>query len=93
VEQPLVEHLKHLIVDRLDVKLGPADIDERTPLFEGGMELDSFAIVELITLIEQSYGFEFCDGDLLPEHFLNLRAVADLVRQRTGDGMRDHAAR
>ena len=61
------------------MKLGRDDIDETTPLFEGGMELDSFAIVELITLIEKRYRFEFTDADLRPEHFADLRSLADLV--------------
>lgn len=89
----VVEHLKSLIVEQLDVKLERPDISESTPLFEGGMDLDSFAIVELITLIEKSYGFEFSDADLRPEHFVDLRGVANLIERRAGDRLPDHAAR
>jgi acyl carrier protein len=82
----LVEELKTLVVEHLDLKLGRAEIADTTPLFEGGLELDSFAIVELITQIEQRYGFQFTDADLRPEHFVDLRAVALLVEQRAGAG-------
>jgi len=78
----LIDNLRQLVVQRLDVKLRLDDIDEKTPLFAGGMELDSFAVVELITLIEKQYAFDFTDADLRPENFVNLRSVADLVEQK-----------
>jgi acyl carrier protein len=88
---PVVDNLKLLVTERLDVKLGVDDIDDTTPLFAGGMELDSFAIVELITHIEKQYGFDFTDVDLRPENFVNLRTIADLVQQRLAASPARHA--
>jgi acyl carrier protein len=78
----LIDNLRQIVVERLDVKLRLDDIDDETPLFAGGMELDSFAVVELITLIEKQYEFDFTDTDLSPENFVNLRSVAELVARR-----------
>ena len=82
MNETLVDVLRRIVVDELDVKLGLAQIDARTPLFDGGLELDSFAIVELITLIEKRWSFEFSDTDLRPENFANLLSVALLVAER-----------
>ena len=88
---PVIDSLKHLVTERLDVKLGVDDINDTTPLFAGGMELDSFAVVELITHIEKQYGFDFTDVDLRPENFVNLRTIADLVQQRLANASQLHA--
>jgi acyl carrier protein len=87
----LIDTLKHLVTERLDVKLGVVDIDETTPLFAGGMELDSIAVVELITHIEKQFGFDFTDDDLRPENFVNLRTIAALVEQRLASAPQRHA--
>ena len=75
----IADQIKALILTKLDVKLSLDEIDEQTPLFDGGMELDSFAVVELITLIENQYRFEFSEADLSPENFLNIVSIAELV--------------
>lgn len=87
----LIDSLKDLVTERLDVKLGVVDIDETTPLFAGGMELDSIAVVELITHIEKQFGFDFTDDDLRPENFVNLRTIAALVEQRLASAPQRHA--
>jgi acyl carrier protein len=87
----IVDNLKQLVMERLDIKLGITDIDESTPLFAGGMELDSIAIVELITQIEKRSGFDFADVDLRPENFVNLRTISDLVCRRLAAAPQRHA--
>lgn len=64
----IIEKLKKIISEELDVNLGMGDIDENTPLLESGEEkslgLDSITIVELISLIEQGFEIEFSDSEL-----------------------------
>jgi len=50
-----------------------------TRLFDGGLKLDSFATVELISRIEEEYDFEFSDEDFIPENFVDLSTVCSLV--------------
>ncbi len=69
-----------LIVEQLDCR-PPADVDGTTPLFEGGLELDSFAAVELIVLIETHFKIELEVSDIVPAHFVDINAVGQLVER------------
>lgn len=77
---PVAERIKRLIVDDLDFPT-PFDFDAATPLFEGGIGLDSFAAVELIALIEAHFHIELALSDIVPEHFADVNAVARLVER------------
>jgi acyl carrier protein len=74
----VIDRLKRLVA-QLDVRLGDEPVDETTFLFEGGLGLDSFAVGELIILIEQEFGFEFPESDLTPDAFHDLRTLGAVV--------------
>lgn len=80
----VVERLKLLVVEKLDIRLAAHEISATTPLFEGGMGLDSFAVVELISLVEQHFDFQFSEKDLRPESFTDLRTLAALIAANAG---------
>jgi acyl carrier protein len=82
----MVDRLRGLITDELDVEIERERIAAETPLFQGGLDLDSFAIVELISLVEARFGFEFSPDDLRPEHFESLDTLARLVAARAPAG-------
>lgn len=54
-------------------------IGDSTFLFEGGLGLDSFAVLELIVAIETDFGMEFPEQDLTPESFRDLRTLGTVV--------------
>lgn len=82
----IIDKLKKIIAEELDVNLNREDIDENTPLLESGeeksLELDSITIVELISLIEQGFEIEFSDSELNPENFANLKILADYITSK-----------
>jgi len=43
-------------------------------LFSSGI-LDSFALVELVSIIEAEVGFKVPDGDVVPRHFQSINAI------------------
>lgn len=49
-------------------------------LIDGG--LDSITTIELIVKIEERFGFEFYDEDLLMSNFATLRAMIDYIAKR-----------
>ena len=51
----ITEQIKRLIVEDLDFPTPPG-FDETTPPFKGGVEMDSFAAVELLYLASGSAG-------------------------------------
>ena len=77
-----LETLTHLVADKLDMNLKLEDIDPDAPLLEAGLTLDSLAIVELITLSEDTFGIEFGEDDLNMNTFANLRSLAGVIEGR-----------
>ncbi len=75
----VVDQLKTIIAEDLDVNLKAAEIDEDASLFEGGLGLDSIAIVELISLIEKKFSLQFTDSELNPECFSNLKVLTSAI--------------
>ena len=56
--------------------------DRDTSLFLSGV-LDSFTLVEFVTVLEKECGIRVDDADLRPENFDTITKVEDFVR-RTG---------
>ena len=58
---------------------GPRDaLDESTPVLDGDV-IDSMGVYELATFLEQQYGIEILDDEVLPENFGSISALARLV--------------
>jgi len=78
----IVDQIKALIADELDANLTVAEIGEESSLFEDGLGLDSVAIVEFITILEDRFNVQFSDADLTSEMFRNISTIADFVIQK-----------
>jgi acyl carrier protein len=50
-----------------------------TPLFDDGLGLDSFSVVELISALETRFNFEFSEADFQEEHFRTIGTLSDLI--------------
>jgi acyl carrier protein len=55
---------------------GPGRYGPDTELFGSLPELDSLALVELITVIEERFGFEFDEEDITAEVFATVESLA-----------------
>lgn len=77
----VLEGLKHIVAEDLDLNLTYEALDETVPLFEGGLALDSVILVELISFIEKRFAIELRDDVLNMETFHNLLSVARVVRE------------
>ena len=74
--------LKSLIVDEMDVKLAPGEIADTASFFEDGLGLDSIAIVELIALVEEHFGVQFSDEDLVPSSFRTVQILSQVIADK-----------
>lgn len=79
-DEEMIDKLKHIIADELDVNLKIEDIDAEVPLFEEGLALDSVVLVELISFIEKRFGIELRDDALNMETFKNLASVTRVIK-------------
>ena len=69
-----------LIVETLNLKIDPAQIQSEQPLFGEGLGLDSIDALELSLVISQSYGYQIRSDD--PETvatFASLRSLCKTI--------------
>lgn len=78
----VIEKIKRIVVEDLDVNLAYEDLDETVPLFEEGLGLDSVVLVELISFIEKRFNIELGDEALNMDTFKNLRSVARVISEQ-----------
>lgn len=78
----VIERIKRIILEDLDVNLTYEDLNDTVPLFEEGLALDSVILVELISFIEKRFNMEFRDEALNMETFRNLRSIAGVISQQ-----------
>ena len=70
---------RHIIDNML---FGDGDKLDETVSFQESGVLDSLGFLELITFIEEKFGIEIVDGELIPENFDTLQRVSHFVQQK-----------
>ena len=75
----IYEQLRSIIADRLDANIQREEITLDAPLLEDGLGLDSIMVVALITLMEETFNFEFADDELDLGMMANLRTLGAFV--------------
>lgn len=64
-------------------KCDPARLAADTRIFDKGL-VDSFGAIELIALLEQTFGLQLSNQDLTQQHFSTPASLAALVAAKTG---------
>ena len=59
-------------------------LDENVSFQESGL-LDSTGFLELITFVEERFGIDIADDELIPEHFDTLGKMAMFVEQKLAE--------
>ena len=85
MQDQVLERVKRLVLEDLDVNLKYEDLDETVPLFEEGLALDSVLLVEMISFIEKRFNIELRDEALNRDTFKNLRSVARVIEQQLAE--------
>ncbi len=78
----ITQQLKKIITNDLDVNVNQESLVDDVCLLEGGIGLDSIAVMELISILEQTFGFTFSDDDLNMEAFQTLTTLSEFVSQK-----------
>lgn len=70
--------IHRFIVDELGWPAEHGELSPSTPVLESDV-IDSMGIYELATFLEQQYGVEILDEEVVPENFGSIEALARLV--------------
>ena len=74
------QEIHNYIVDKILFDNGER-IDENLSFQESGI-LDSTGFLELITFVEEKFGIEISDRELIPENFDTLRKISGFVQSK-----------
>jgi acyl carrier protein len=77
--------IKKFIATELLSSADPASIGDQDPLIESGI-IDSFGIMSLISFMEKEFGVRLSSNELMPENFVNITAIANLIESKLGGG-------
>jgi acyl carrier protein len=78
--EQLILELKQQIIEVLNLEgITPDDIDNDAPLFGEGLGLDSIDALELIVLMEKSYGVKLEDPKKGKEIFASIKTMAEYI--------------
>jgi acyl carrier protein len=80
--EDMVLELKKKMIEVLNLEdMRPDDIDDDAPLFGEGLGLDSIDALELIVMMERSYGIKIKDPAEGKEIFKSVNTMADYIRK------------
>lgn len=55
------------------------EVNESTPITNGGLNLDSVDILEIIVQFEHKFGIKLSESESYAEHFKNIGTVTDFI--------------
>lgn len=80
--EDLKQLLKEQIIEVLNLEdINVADISDAEPLFGDGLGLDSIDALELIVLLDKTYGIKIADPKQGKEIFTSIQTLAEFVAQ------------
>ncbi len=80
--EELILELKEKIIEALNLEeMTPSDIDADSPLFGEGLGLDSIDALELIVMLDKSYGIKLANPAEGKEIFKSIRNIAEYVAE------------
>ena len=82
VDDRTLESVKVTIVKTLGIEDRAAALNALTPLFGSMPELDSFAVIELVTTLEEQFGFEIDGNEITGEIFETVGSLTEFVLKK-----------
>lgn len=81
---PLKVLIKQAIVRSLRLPIAWEEIGDATPLFDGGLGLDSIDVLELVLEIERSFGVAVADEETGRKVLLSVDTIAEYIVSQGG---------
>jgi len=77
--EEILAQIRRILIDGLDVKREPDEIDPDAPLFGSGLGLDSIDAVELALLVEERLGVRLEDDTMARASMRTVNSLVDRV--------------
>jgi acyl carrier protein len=77
-----IEQIKTVLADCLQLGIRANTFSASTPLLGSLPELDSMAVVSVITAMEEHFGFTVHDDEISAETFATLGSLCDFVDKK-----------
>lgn len=78
-KESVTERIKGCLIKTLKLELSSEEIADDEALFEGGLGLNSIAILEVVAAVEAEFGIEVPDEDLTPTLIESVGTLANYV--------------
>jgi acyl carrier protein len=82
---PTFDEVKHVLVETLGIEDRSSSFDASTQLFGNLPELDSLAVLELVTALEEQFNIVIDDSEFSGDVFETLGSLASFVDQKRVD--------
>lgn len=79
----IIDTLKKIIAEDLDLNVGYEQIGDDASLLEDGLALDSISMAEFMDHLERRFSIRILDEDLETATFRSLGSVVSLVEKRS----------
>lgn len=81
--EQIVNEIIPLIVNAVNLHhVDPKTLNASTSLRDGGLELDSVDILEIIVAVEHRYGVKIDDAETGKKYFRTLGTIAQMIQER-----------
>jgi acyl carrier protein len=84
--EDILGQIRRILIDGLDVKREPDEIDPDAPLFGSGLGLDSIDAVELALQVEEHLGVRLDDDTLARASMRTVNSLVDRVIAHRSEG-------
>jgi acyl carrier protein len=71
--------LKRILVDVLELDITPEQLDSGTSLYSPALRMDSLSLLHVIVALEQQFGIEIDDEDVMATDLDNVGSLVGLV--------------
>lgn len=80
----MLDEVRDIVGATLKLGARTASLKADTPLIGNLPEMDSMAVVSVITTLEEHYGFTVSDDEISADTFATLGSLADFVKGKLG---------